>query len=182
MQFDLYHYYERSTGPFRSLSNLSEDEANVVLDTLRAERKVFAANRPDGYVARRRELERTAREILVWKGGRPVRDTPHYMTVGACEWLASWYADGAYVRIPVGEFNTYTLSFSYGDLFPTFSDRVNDGKEYRRQVYTFEEILDVIRRYGLPQEWNAEGRFGPERYVEAHVWSDGPIRRFLPTR
>ena len=62
---------------------------------------------------------------------------------------------------------------------PTFSPLVTDGKEYRRKVYTYEEIIKVIEKYGLPQEWNAEGKFGPERYIEAHLWSDDPVRKYL---
>jgi len=29
--------------------------------------------------------------------------------------------------------------------------------------------------YGLPQEWNADGQGGPERYIEAQVWDEPPI-------
>ena len=36
-------------------------------------------------------------------------------------------------------------------------------------------LVEVIEKYGLPQEWNPNGEFGPERYVEAHVWSDKGI-------
>ena len=59
-----------------------------------------------------------------------------------------------------------------GDSHPTFSDRVNDGKEYRKKLYTYDEILGVIEKFGLPQDWNPDGKYGPEQYVEAHVWSD----------
>jgi hypothetical protein len=32
-----------------------------------------------------------------------------------------------------------TVSFTYGDSHPTFNDRVNDGKEYRKKLYTYDE-------------------------------------------
>ena len=51
--------------------------------------------------------------------------------------------------------------------------------EYRKKVYTYEEILDVIARYGLPQDWNDDGSNGPERYIEAHVWCDDPVRQYI---
>jgi hypothetical protein len=38
--------------------------------------------------------------------------------------------------------------------------------EYRGQVYTRTEMMDLIQKYGLPQEWNREGICGPERYIE----------------
>jgi hypothetical protein len=42
-------------------------------------------------------------------------------------------------------------------------------------VYTYEEIVEIIKKYGLPQVWNEDGRYGPERYIEVQVWSDEPL-------
>lgn len=42
-----------------------------------------------------------------------------------------------------------TVSFTYGDSHPTFSNRVNDGKEYRKKLYTYNEIIEIIKKYGL---------------------------------
>ena len=61
---------------------------------------------------------------------------------------------------------------------PTFSDKVKDGKEYRKKVYFYDEMLKLIEKYGMPQDWNSDGRFGPERDIEAHVWSDETILRY----
>ena len=58
---------------------------------------------------------------------------------------------------------------------PTFSQTKHDGREYRHQLYTYDEILTVIDKYGLPQDWNDDGSRGPERYIEVHVWSDETI-------
>lgn len=54
--------------------------------------------------------------------------------------------------------------------------RYDDGKKYRGQVYTLSEIVEVIREFGLPQEWNPLGEHGPERYIEVQVWDDAPLR------
>ena len=62
--------------------------------------------------------------------------------------LSTWYENSACIKIPIEEFDKKTISFTYGDSHPTFSDRVHDG------------------------------RFGPERYIEAHIWSDEVIRRY----
>ncbi|MBQ6230374.1 MAG: hypothetical protein IJJ74_04570 [Eubacterium sp.] len=53
--------------------------------------------------------------------------------------LYSWYEQPDYVKIPIEEFDVNTLSFTYGDSMLTFA--VNDGKEYRKKLYTYEEIL-----------------------------------------
>ena len=52
---------------------------------------------------------------------------------------------------------------------PTFSDQCADGKEYRKKLYTYEEIPEIIGKYVLPQDWNNDGKYGPERYIELPV-------------
>ena len=90
-----------------------------------------------------------------------------------------WYDNPDFIKIPITEFDISTLSFTYGDSYPTFSPKVNDGKEYRKKLYTYEEILQVIEKYGLLQEWNDDGKYGPERYVEVHIWSDETIKKYV---
>ena len=168
----LYHYYEKALGPFRSLSSLPKKEAEGVLSYIRKIRPhTMAAARDEEYMERRLAYEKTAYDLFVSRGGKPERTSPHYMVAETCPWLASWYQEG--------EFDLKTLSFTYGDMHPTFSPRVNDGKEYRKKIYFYTEILELIQKYGLPQQWNAEGLYGPERYIEAQVWSDRSVSRYL---
>ncbi|MHA6534650.1 hypothetical protein [Paenibacillus sp. BAC0078] len=169
----LYHYYDESTGPFQNLSDLSPEEAESVLEGIRQISKGFASKRPADYLGIRRGLEQKARNAFISKGGRPVRQHPHYMTFGSCPWLLEWYPRGAELRIPVASFSPTCISFTYGDLFPTM--RVMDGKIYRGQVYTLEEIREVISQFGWPQEWNPRGDQGPERYIEVQVWENPPL-------
>lgn len=172
-----YHYYEKETGPFVNLSELSLDDAQKIQDGLKKD-PVFAAQRNTRYLSRRRYLEQLVRELFIDKGGRPVRQTPYYMVVGACPWLKTWYKAGEYLKIPVSDFDLETVSFTYGDMFPTFSPKITDGMEYRNTVYTYTEILDVIDRYGLPQDrWN-EPVFAQPAYVEVQVWSEDPISQY----
>ena len=117
------------------------------------------------------------REKFLEKGGIVEIPSPHYMVVEHSPWLSTWYEDGDFLKISIDEFDVRKISFTYGDSMPTFSPKVNDGKEYRRQVYTYEEILQIIKKYGLPQDWNDDGAHGPERYIEAHIWTDDPISR-----
>ena len=60
---------------------------------------------------------------------------------------------------------------------PTFN--YDDGKEYRKKVYMYDELLEIIKKYGMPQEWNDDGKYGPERYIEAHIWSDKVIHKYV---
>lgn len=176
---NLYHYYNRNTKPFMNLSDLAIEEANFLLDQIRLTKPAsFCAQRPSDYMKKRLYYERILREEFQKKGGRMVRSAPHYMIVEQSAWLGSWYDDCAYIKIPIEEFDVSTLSFTYGDSHPTFSDRVNDGKEYRKKLYTYDEILGIIDKYGLPQVWNRDGNLGPERYIEVHIWSDETIDRY----
>lgn len=175
----LSHYFEKQIGPFKNLSDLSLEQAQNVLDIIKADNQLMAAHRFPGYLERRAELEQIARNFFIAKGGKPVREVPHYMVVGECAWLQTWYKQGCFVKIPINTFKPETISFSYGDLFPTFSPRVNDQKEYRRQIYTLSEIVEIIEKYGFPQDWNIDGKYGPERYIEVQVWDDQPLKAYL---
>ena len=40
------------------------------------------------------------------------------------------------------------------------------------------DVIAMIKKYGMPQDWNNDGKFGPERCIEAHIWSDDPIQKY----
>ncbi len=173
----LHHYYEAAQGPFRNLSDLSLAEAEVVLEGIRREGSIFASRRAPDYMCVRRELEARIRQLFIARGGRPRRAVPHYMTLGPCPWVKEWYRDGRELCIPLGAFDPLSISFTYGDLFPAM--RYRDGKPYRGQVYTVSDLPELVHRFGLPQEWNPEGKLAPERYIEAQVWDDAPLAPFI---
>lgn len=179
----LYHYFDNTIGPFVSLSDLPVDEAKLVLDKIKKNKpNSQSSKRHDNYVEYRRNCENIIRTEFIKQGGTVNRLTPHYMVVEHSPWLSTWFENSAYIKIPAMEFDLKTVSFTYGDSMPTFSPIVNDGKEYRRKVYTYDEILLIIKKYGLPQDWNDDGKHGPERYIEAHIWSDETIDRYRAGR
>jgi len=173
----LSHYYEADDGPFRNLSDLSLGEAETVLIQIRRRGDRFASQRTDDYLKVRRGLEDKVRALFTARGGAPKRMRPHYMIVGACPWVMSWYANGRELRIPLGEFNIENVSFTYGDTFPAM--RFVDDKPHRGQVYTLAELSGLIEQYGLPQEWNPDGNLGPDRYIEAQVWDNAPLLQYI---
>ncbi|OXM82511.1 hypothetical protein [Paenibacillus rigui] len=176
MILDLYHYYEEDQGPFKNLSSLEINEAEEILQKLRCEGDTFASKRSLDYLRIRRELESKARESFINKGGKPKNLYPQYMTLGACEWIREWFKNGRHIQIPLAKFKEDSISFTYGDLFPTM--RYQDGREYRGQVYTISEINELLNKYGLPQVWNREGNQGPERYIEVQIWNDEVIKKY----
>ena len=134
-------------------------------------------NRNQRYYERRTELERVMRSLFIEKGGKPILDVPYYMCIGESPFLATWYEESEYIMIPIHEFDLLTLSFTYGDTFPTFSERITDGLEYRKKVYLYDEILGLIQKYGFPQETWDETYESP-CYIEVQVWSDVPITKY----
>ncbi len=173
----LSHYYEAANGPFRNLSDLPPDEAERLQASLRTAGNVFASKRADDYLTIRRDLETRVREAFIRRGGCPRRARPHYMILGACPWLLSWYREGQELRVPLSAFDPAIVSFTYGDTFPAM--RYQDGKATRGQIYTLADLPTLVEQFGLPQEENADGKLGPDRYIEAQVWDDAPIRAYL---
>lgn len=177
MRYDFYHYFERAVGPFKNLSKLSIEDAVLISNKIKIEGTAFASQRNDEYLITRRNLEKQARDQFINKGGKPSNSYPHYMTLGACDWLESWYKEPGIITIDWNEFPKDSISFTYGDLFPTM--RYSDGKPYRKQVYTKDEIIEIIEKFGHPQEWNPHGEKGPERYIEVQIWDEEIIKKFV---
>lgn len=175
----LYHYYDASMKPFQNLSDIPIDEAKkILMDIATKKPNTQCAKRADEYMELRHYYENILKCEFIKKGGNIQREIPHYMIVGESMWLASWFENSAFIKISIEEFDKSTISFTYGDSHPTFSSKVNDGKEYRKKLYTYDEILDIIAKYGYPQDWNNNGKYGPERYIEAHIWSDDVIGKY----
>jgi hypothetical protein len=174
------HYYEANQGPFRSLSDLSLEEAESILQRIRHEGIAFASRRNIDYLGIRKSLEERMHQLFIEKGGHPKRLRPHYFILGRCQWVKSWYCDGREVQILLKTVHPNVISFTYGDSFPAM--RYQDGKPYRGRVYVLEELPELIARYGLPQVWNSEGKYAPERYIEAQVWDDEPVKEYLGKR
>ncbi len=169
----LSHYYEAARGPFQNLSDLPLEEAEKVMQQIRTSAVGFASKRAADYLQVRRELEERVRRLFIEKGGVPNRLRPHYMILGDCPWVETWYVEPRVARIPLKRFDIANVSFTYGDTFPAM--RYGDGKPYRGKVYLQSELTELVARYGLPQIWNAEGKNGPDRYIEAQVWDDAPL-------
>ena len=177
---NLYHYYDKTVGSFKNLSDNSIDNANKILREIAITKpNVQCSKRSSDYMYYRLNYENILRTEFTKMGGIIKRKSPHYMVVEHCPWLSTWFDNCSYVKIPIEKFDLRTVSFTYGDSHPTFSDRVNDEKEYRKKLYTYNQILKIINKYGLPQDWNSDGRFGPERYIEAHIWTDDVISEYL---
>lgn len=174
----LYHYFERSRGPFKAISDLPNEDAVEVLSNIRKTNPDLVHPNMLWFLNRRRELEAAVRDMFIEKGGKPVRLYPHYMTVERADSMKTWYLEPECLKIDITEFNLESVSFTYGDMFPVFNPNLDDGREYRKQVYKYDEIVEIIEKYGYPQEVEADPNIPVGhllKYVEAHIWSDEVI-------
>jgi len=181
----LYHYFERDIGPFRSFTELPVEEARQIL----IERK--AAGKPgnpdiEGFLQKRYDRDEQLRDLFIQRGGKPERTNPYYMFLGPHRQWRSAYDHPECVKIPLGEFDPLTVSFTYGDSFAALNPALFGPEEYWGKVYFAHEILDVIARHGLPPhaEYNFKRGVYPKaninnllKYVEAHVWSEEVVGR-----
>jgi hypothetical protein len=174
----LFHYFEKKDGPFSNLSDLPISQAHEILSDIRKEGQRFASKRTDDYLAKRIKIEEKIRTLFINKGGKPLRDKPQYMILGECQWVKSWYNEGGEIKLNLDLFDSSIISFTYGDTFPTFYYK--DGKPYRNMIYLKNDLDYLIDNFGLPQKVNKNGELGPDRYIEAQIWDNGPIQKYLP--
>ena len=103
----LYHYYDKRSGPFKSLTALPNEEALSILEKIKEERPdSFASQRDLNYIVNRSNCEAIVREKAKEKGIIMDIDSPHYMVIEECPWLNSWYEDPAVISIHIKEFDT----------------------------------------------------------------------------
>jgi hypothetical protein len=156
---------------------LSIDHAEQILEEIRRKANRFASQRSSDYMRKRFVLEDKIRTRFQAKGGLPKLVRPHYLILGSCAWLKTWYVDGQELQIKLDSIPASCVSFTYGDSFPAMN--YNDGKPCRGQVYTRNELAELVERYGLPQVWNPDGKGGPERYIETQIWDDDPLKEYV---
>ena len=175
----LYHYFEKERGPFRTISDLSDEEAKNIQNTLKVGDNIYAKRDFDGnYLSQRRIIENWLYLTFIEKGGKPTRKTPHYMVIGESLQCNSWFECGDHIKIPFNEFEQSSVSFTYGDSFPTFiAPTFGDKSEYRLNVYTNNEIWEVIKKYGWPQ-WTVDTPFYQPSYIEVQIWDDSVINKY----
>ena len=186
----LYHYYEKSSEPFRTITALPLEEAIVALTAWRAAQPNSGGTTPEWYLNRRYNMEKRVRDKFIEIGGKPIRTAPVYFTLGANKGMETWYNTPAHIKIPVDEFDLSAVSFTYGDMFPVFNSSLNTGEEWWGQVYNYEGILKLIDKYGFPEdpEYNMKKRFFPFpegknigmylKFIEAQVWDDAILNKY----
>ena len=128
------------------------------------------------------------RERFIAIGGKPVRTSPVYFTLGANKGMETWFDEPDYIKIAVSEFEPNSVSYTYGDSFAVFNAALNTGEEYWGNIYRYEEILKLVNKYGFPEDplYDMKNRIFPKdkhinhclKFIEAHVWDDAVFEKY----
>ena len=175
------HNYDPSRGRFLNLCNLPDCEAEAILAAINSSgRRTIKSN----YLVRRRRTEAWLLSERTRKLGKPSLRHPIYFFLGDM-------ADGAdpsrpaSVVLPLSAFADDMVTFTYPDSMAslplgTHADDAGERKPYHGQVFTLNEIRDVVSAFGMPRrfEFGAFGG-GPDRFIEVQLWDDEPLRVLL---
>ena len=178
----LFHYYELDNGPFRNITEYGLEVAESIQNQIS---KGFNSKRPDNYIDLRFSLEKRIKKQFILKGGKPNRNDPFYFTLGECDWAKSWYVNPGVIKIPLTDFKTEHISFTYPDSMVSFQFKdepklVAYKKDCNGQVFLMDEINDLINVYGLPTEEKSQNQesLKYDKYIEAQVWDDKIINEY----
>jgi len=172
-----------------SLSDLDEGAIErEFIELSKMQLKVHRFRTPDEarhYMALRRNAEDKTRTKFIEKGGLPILRHPRYMVLGTSKWFTDWYVEKREIRIPLNCFDSSTISFTYPDCLismilaesPKWESR---RRPYHGNVYTLQEIGDVIATFGMPDESDPARFEIDEHLIEAQIWDIEPLKRFLP--
>ncbi|MEW7280025.1 hypothetical protein ABW636_15635 [Aquimarina sp. 2201CG1-2-11] len=178
----LFHYYELDNGPFRNITEYGYEKAESIQGKIS---EGWNSRRPNNYIDLRISLEKRIRKQFILKGGKPNRNDPLYFTLGACEWAKSWYVNPGVIKIPLTDFKTDQISFTYPDSMVSYQFYDEPKLEmYRKncngQVFLLSELSNLINEYGLPSEEKSrtEERLKYDKYIEAQVWDDEIVKEY----
>ena len=182
------HYYEEGNILLKNICNYDDVEAESILMSLKESGQRTWLH-PE-YLEERRRVETWLYNDFTKKGKKPHLRHPLYFVLGESDdffqkngFFSS--ANPIKLKIPLSIFDSDMISFTYPDSMPSFAiPQTERGKPYLKpfhgKVFTLEEITEVIQIYGLPgDKWKVEELWRYDRFIEAQVWDDRPIWKFI---
>ena len=181
----LTHYYEEEIR-LKNICSYDDAEAKAVLTNLSESGKRTWLH-PE-YLHERREVESWLYNDFVKKGKKPYLRHPLYFVLGEHDDLfqkGGFFSSANPIKleIPLSLFDSNTISFTYPDSMPSFNiPRVERGKPYLKpfhgQVFTKDEIVEVVHTYGLPKDrWKVEEAWRYDRFLIQSLQRREPPQR-----
>ena len=180
----LTHYYLPDRKPFLNLSALNEADLNTVLEELRHKTEIGENKRmfSDWYVKERKTSEEHLKKEFLKKGGIIEKEYPHYFVFGESLIQKGLAKSTKEIRIELNHLPLDKISFTYPDSMATMVLKDDElyKMPYHGNVFTYSEILEVIKEFGFPKDEIAQtSKFHFPLYIEAQLWSDAPVAHFL---
>ncbi|NJK46984.1 hypothetical protein HC931_01080 [Candidatus Gracilibacteria bacterium] len=187
------HYYDEGSDILKNICSYSDEVAKKFLSNLKESGKRTWLH--PGYLEERRKVEAWLYNEFVKKGKKPYLKNPLYFVLGENDDF--FQKNGFFsnvnpvkLRLPLSLFTSDAISFTYPDSMPSLAiatETTERAKRYRKpihgQVFTLEEIAEVVRKYGMPgDKWKTEEYWRYDRFVEVQVWDDRPIKEFLNSK
>ncbi len=179
----LTHYYRPFSRPLRSLSLVSEADlpkALVVLE--RFEPLPYRLTQPR-YLPERRRIENEMCARFAEKGGVARRRHPHYFVLGE---FSLWEDDDSCkIELIFPDLDPACVSFTLTDSFFNYRRQSLHGepippRRYHDELFLADELPALLEEFDLPTErWRDDPERRFEVYVEAQLWSDEPVSRWL---
>ena len=153
----LYRYYKEGLNPFRSTSDLNDNEIIYFMEKHFPTHSWFHAN-PKKRIDSRRKIESWLHHQFPLSSGKPQTKHPCYFTLGESSFLKEF---GCYegnpreVKIPLRAFSSRNISFTYPDSF--FSEWLSCNKDHalhnnelNGKVFSLEEMLVLLKNKVIP--------------------------------
>lgn len=181
----LSHYYKKDELPFRSLSELSQEEALAQINNYDpGEALVYRRfKNPHKYLEDRKKTEHWLYSEFNSKGGAPDKVFPHYLVLGESGYIFDGYnGECNKVTIPIDQIDKTKVSFTYPDSMVSYWLRDQKSSEayfqpnYHGIVFTLDEVFELLDKVGHYEKvWESEETRSFDFFVEAQLWSDNPI-------
>lgn len=176
-----YHNYDPIRGPFRNICTLACDEAERILDEIR---KTGKRRLKPNYLQRRIATEEWLYAERTRKLGALRLAHPIYCFLG--DFHGTDATRPLSIRLPLIAFSREAITFTYPDSMAslplaTLVEHYSDCRPYHGQVFTLDEIEDVVSEYGKPGAERDRSASRYDTFIEVQIWDDKPLREYLPT-
>jgi hypothetical protein len=186
--YHLYRYFKIGTDPFKTISDLCDDEIILFMRQNFPGHEWFHAH-PEKRIANRREIETWLFDNFVLAGGEPKTRHPCYFTLGKSAFLRERGSYDAEIEIPLGLFSSKNVSFTYPDsFFSSWLGRNKDDELYNQElngrIFTIDEVLDLLSKNKIPEDGQMDTAYGYqfEFYIEAQVWDWDVLSDYVKSR
>ena len=163
-----------------SLNDLPLEEASRIKNAYCEKNGIGDFYAQDDYLLHRRKIENWIYNELVRQGANPVDSVPVYMVLGESpegkfDIRAELQQNAEEIRIPLGEIDLSSVSFTYPDSMYEFvidddGKLISAGRTNTPRVYLYEDLPSVVRKYRIFDNY----RFN----IEAQVWNREMLRQY----